>query len=287
MKNSQLMIACLVLISMCLAPVVRAGEYSANGVFSSTYVDQEWILDSSKPFIEPSVAAPLIETYIHDINPNRDANAPNDISTKDLAKRIAGVSYCFHIDPFVFTSLIRQESITYNQRADSPTGARGLTQFTTIAVEEVDDQLGIRGNHYARSTAINYFNGVIADDCLEKNGEFKSTGSNYKPLWELDPASSSIKGSSAQAFKMAKMLVSYPEYALIYGAILLKVNFSLVESGYKTGCYTYKDGHPETLADKFKEVVMMYNGDGCTTQKAYQTDILGKFYPDIINADTK
>ena len=282
MRKNKIILAGSVVISLCLAHVGFAAQY---GIFQTGYVNRDLILETSKNFVAPNIAAPLIEKYILGINPDRDETSPNDISTKDLSKRIAGVSYCFHIDPFVFASLIHEESINYNQHAKSPTGAKGFTQFTTIAIQEVNDQLGARGKRYAQTDATDYFNSVLSDDCLEKFGEFKSTGKNYQALWELGSAASLKKGSSAQAKQMATMMTSYPEYALIYGAILLKVNFSLVESGYKTGCYTYKTGHPVSMTDKFKEVMMMYNGDGCAVQKEYQSKILASYYPTIMDEE--
>ncbi len=101
-------------------------------------------------------------------------------------------------------------------------------------------------------------------------------------MWEQKPANAYKKGSKAQAAVVANMMSTHPEQALIYGAIILKVNYSLVRNGFKTGCYKYKTGKPVTTKDKFKEVLMAYNGDGCTTQKKYQSDILDKTYPAIL-----
>lgn len=281
MKNKKLFIAGVLFTGLV---GLSQGFAHTDGYMVTDYVDQEMILDSSKPLIEPSVAAAMIESYILKINPDRDAKSPNDISTKELAKRIAGVSYCFELDPFVYTALIHKESINYYQRAKSPTGASGLTQFTTIAVKEVNDQLGIRGNKHAQTEAINYFTQMLAGDCLKNNGGFTSMGKNYVHLWELDPAASLVKSSSSQAAKMVSMMMDLPEYALVYGAILLKVNFSLVKSGYKTGCYETK---PVALKDKIKEAVMYYNGDGCNTMTKYQSDILGRFYTGITGTKSK
>lgn len=276
----------LFLFASFLVSAVSFAE--SEGVFLSQYVDEEIILDSSRPSIEPSIAAPIIESYINEVNPDRETKHPNDMSTKDLAKRIAGVSYCFHIDPFVYTALIHKES-RYTQRAKSPTRASGFTQFTTVAMKEVNDQLGLRGSKYAQPAAISYFNELLTDDCLAKQGGFTATGANYVPLWEVGAAAKMTRASSSQATKMVEMLKDYPEYALIYGAILFKVNFSLVENGYKTGCISYKTSNhrPQTMKDKYKEVMMFYNGDGCATQKNYQADIMGKFYTGITGVAAK
>ncbi len=274
----------IILATLSSSNAVFAESY---GIFASDYVADEMILDSSRDIMHPQNSAPLIEDYINFINPDRDAEFTKDLSTKELAQRIAGVSYCFGIDPFVYTGLIHKESIDYNQYAKSPTGAVGLTQFKTIAMKEVNDQLGLRGNKYAQTSAMTYFNAMMMGSCLGKEGGFKVTGEKYQPLWSLAPANTLVKGSSAQATQMVKMLSSNPEYALLYGAILMKVNFSLVKSGYKSGCFEYKSKVPPTMKDKIKEVMMMYNGDGCTTQKKYQSDIIDKYYPRITDLASK
>ena len=277
-------ISIVIVLVFCVSDS-RAGfaeQASIPGVFMSQFVDREVVLDSSRAFEKPEDAAHLIEKYIVSVNPRRDNKSPKDISTKELAHRIAGVSYCFSIDPFVYAALIRMESINFNQRSVSPTGASGFTQFTSAAIKEVSDQLGLRGQKNANKSTINYFNRIITGTCLEEMGGFKHAGDRYVPLWDLKPAKLLKKGSDEQALQMAKMLKSNPEYALIYGAIVLKVYFSLVENGHQTGCYTYKTGGPVTMKEKIRETVMAYNGDGFATQIIYQSRILDKYYPAIV-----
>ncbi|MFW7379869.1 MAG: transglycosylase SLT domain-containing protein [Oligoflexus sp.] len=52
-----------------------------------------------------------------------------------LSQKVIAVSQCLRISPYMFAALIAKES-SFNPDAISPTFARGLTQFTTIAVKE-------------------------------------------------------------------------------------------------------------------------------------------------------
>lgn len=253
--------------------------FTPPGYMVTSSIDDKFILDSSNGLVEPYIAAPMIERYIQKIAPNREKRYSNDLSTEELSQRIAGAAYCYQVDPFVLTALIRKESILYDQFALSPTGAVGYTQFTTIAVKEVSDQLGLRGNGVALKSTIEYLNAGLKSDCLAVNGGYKSFGSKYVPLWKMAPANQYANGTSAQAKTMKFMLDDHPEYGIVYGAILLKVNLSLVKYGTRTGCI--KQPAKLEMKDIFREVLMFYNGDHCGIQVKYQRDIMDDFYVGI------
>ncbi len=61
-----------------------------------------------------------------------------------MGSEVIRISSCFDIDSRILLGLIKLE-FEYNQDAVSFSGASGLTQFTTIGIQEVNDQLGIRG----------------------------------------------------------------------------------------------------------------------------------------------
>jgi len=54
-----------------------------------------------------------------------------------LSRKIIVVSQCLRINPYIYAALVAQES-AFNPDAVSPTFARGLTQFTSIAVKDVE-----------------------------------------------------------------------------------------------------------------------------------------------------
>lgn len=85
-----------------------------------------------------------------------DAKNPNAASySQELAFDILDVSSCLEIDPVYMTVLIRKES-TFYPRAVSPTGAVGLTQMTGVAIQELRDQMGLRGKGHSRASNTRY-----------------------------------------------------------------------------------------------------------------------------------
>jgi len=265
----------------------QEGAFAAEmGSFQTQFVGNDFILSSSEGMTEPSTSSALIESYIQSKFPSRDTYYKKRMTTTDLAKRIAGAAYCFHIDPFVFASLIRKESVNFSQYARSPTGAVGFTQFTTIATREVSDQLGMRGGSAAREDASDYFNSVLTGDCLETFGNFTGMGSQYVPMWEMGFAKKYAKNSYQQTYVMTRRLASLPEYSIIYGAILLKDLLSSVERGDRTGCKHYRAGHVLTLKEKYNEAIMAYNGDHCSVELTYERDVLNNFYPAITGVES-
>lgn len=284
MKLSPLIALVIALCTHLNAAPANAELKGADGLFLTAHVKKTYILSHSKPFTHPTTAALKIKNYIQNLDSDRDENYPSHLSTHELSRRIAGVSHCFNIDPFVYTALIHKESILFRQDAVSPTGAVGFTQMTSIAVKEVNDQLGMRGPRASLVETQDYLNSILTGDCLAKQGGFEMFGSHYIPLWKLGTAPKYTSGSTTQARVMAKLFKTFPEYALVYGAILQKVYLSLVKSGRISHCLIHgKAIRNYNLFDQYQEAMMLYNGQGCSVQLRYQKDILSKYYPRIIN----
>ena len=254
-----------------------------EGTFLTGNVEKEFSLISSDGLQDPAVAAHLIENYIDRNFPNREEKGKkDDLSTADLARRIAGASFCFKIDPFIFTALIRQESINFSQHAVSGTGAVGLTQFTTSGVREVNDQLGIRGKTHALSSTTEYFSSVLTSSCLADAGGFTTMGAQYQPLWDQASIEKMkyTDGTAPQATAMARILDDHPETAIVYGAILLKVKLSEAKSGVRPDVMARKP-KPSDMAGLYREALMLYNGDP-KAQVGYGKRIVDTFYPEIV-----
>lgn len=78
--------------------------------------------------------------------PRRYDHGASQPSAQTLAAEIELAAHCFGLDPRVFAAMIETESV-YAAGAISHTGARGLTQMTTIARRELRDQFGYRRGH--------------------------------------------------------------------------------------------------------------------------------------------
>jgi len=128
------------------------------------------------------------------------------VSTSDaveIAENVIRSASCFEIDAKVFLALIRLES-AYQVRAVSPTGAVGLTQFTSIGAREIADQLGQRGTDYANAKNTRYFNRVIRN-CVDKN---------WKNIWDR---------AGDKWSRQKKLFLKDVKLATTYGGMLLKL----------------------------------------------------------------
>lgn len=90
-----------------------------------------------------------IQDYIEEANPNSRAYS------RELANEVLNVSSCLGVDPVFMTALIHKES-TFYPDAVSRTGAVGLTQMTGAAINELKDQLGLRGREHSRYSNSRY-----------------------------------------------------------------------------------------------------------------------------------
>lgn len=170
-----------------------------------------------------------------------DTERRNEISNAYLAAKIVRLAFCFGTDPYAVTEQIRAES-RFDQTQVSPTGAVGLTQMTSIAIDEVNDQLGNRAKTGANVANFPYLRGAISCylgttdfHAMFESGVF-SQGKTINGNWGLS--------SRAKAWLRADI-----DRQLIYGQIALKIYLALARDAGLEGRAAYT------------EAMRNYNGD--------------------------
>lgn len=232
------------------------------GDFRTEHVEKAYLFRSDPVWD----SAGRIERFIRSEFPDREKDK-RQLATSEIARQIAVVSKCFQIDPYIYAALIRVESGNYDQFVSSPTGAVGLTQFTPIAIKEVHDQLGARGDGNAREQAIEYFRSVIESPCIENE---LLGGKAFLPIFERR------EGRSAR-----ETLKQDTTAALVYGAILMKTGLSVVQEGGATSCD--RSGRATNLTALYRKAVHKYNADPkCSVQRWYASKVMDEFYPKIL-----
>lgn len=214
-------------------------------------------------------------------------------STKALATDIAVISDCLKIDPFVYTALIATES-GFRRNIRSNTGASGLTQFVDIAVKEVSDQLGWRSEWFAREETIQYLNEEVLAKCIAprlypKTGwthfwnregtEARSVARDGRPKSRSDVAEWNLPAGK----RMAREFAKDPKLALVYGAILLKEDLSVVRFSTSTGGCKPPRGFSKEIHPLYIRALMKYNGDDCKVKQSYAQKVLGLFFPKVFD----
>lgn len=212
---------------------------SLDGLFTTKYVGEAFLLHDAAP----SAARILTYATAHAKN-NGNGELP---FIKDNLPLVAD---CFGIDRAVFTGLVRQES-AFDRTQVSSGGAIGWTQFTTIGLQEVKDQLGERGPAEARAAATKYFTDVINDCVVPQAGL-----SVWKDAWKEVPTGSSD----------IKELNKLPLHQLVYGAILLKT--------YLSNWRTKSEAGTE-MKEIYRMALEAYNGEELAKRQAYAKNILG------------
>lgn len=140
-----------------------------------------------------------IEGFIKTSNKNLGST-----TISSIAESIITAASCYEIDPVYLAGLIRKES-TFKTKARSKTGAAGLTQMTGVGIKELRDQLGYRGNSYARKTNIAYFK-ITTEKCLGDDWQ------TFKTLF-YTKSNTEVK----------KAFYNNSKFSIFAGAILLKV----------------------------------------------------------------
>lgn len=164
-----------------------------------------------------------------------------------LAQKIISVSACLDLDAYIFAALIFQES-SFNARAISHTNAVGLTQFTSAGVEEVNAQLGDGLFSRARPATTRWFHQRI-QGCVVPRLKMR----DFTPLFKLHYAPAEQK----------KILLNDPDYALIYGAVLLKTLVAVEK---------WKNPHSSAV-HHYRNALRTYNGDSRAKER-YQRDVM-------------
>lgn len=193
-----------------------------------------------------------------------------NISAEDvdsIASNVLKVSKCFDIDPWFLMSLIHKES-SFDREAESPTKAAGLTQFTRIGLEEVNDQLGIRGPSHAKASVTQYLNNQV----------YGCVNNSWSHLW--DRIKHRNPNSSLFYNQIKEVLKDDVEAAVTYGAILLKVYLAYADS---------RNIRNNTNLDDYEiyyQALMLYNGEAGNAKVHYAKNIFRfvmKHYPTKLN----
>lgn len=183
-----------------------------------------------------------------------------------IAKEILSVSSCFEIDPWILTSLIQKES-SFVKHAVSPTGAVGLTQFTSIGIKEVNDQLGYRGREGAPEAVTLFFHERLRD-CINPS---------WVDLWSRIE----IRDEHPEFYKQLKEIIKNDgQSSIVYGAVLLKIYLAFVN--YRN---TYQVA-PMKLSEVYFQALQLYNGEEGEAKLRYAKAIfknLKLLYPNEVN----
>lgn len=181
---------------------------------------------------------------------------------EDIAYYILKASICFQIDPWLLTALIQKES-SFMKDAVSPTGAAGLTQFTTAGLKEVNDQLGFRGTQEAEKTAIEYFNGQLLE-CMD-------------PVWIDMWTKVGLPEEDPKFYvEIKEVLKKEIPSALSYGAILLKTYVAYIDGK------AARSETPMSLSEIYFQALQIYNGEEGEAKVNYAKAVfknLDAFYP--------
>ncbi len=180
-----------------------------SGDFRTAHVKEKHLL------FETSISKNFLKKYISERHQKniRDYVKENAAYVQNVALEISVMSECFHIDPFVFTALIERES-SFRRNAVSPRQAVGLSQFTTIGIREVHDQLGLRGERHARSKTIQYYKSQI-NDCANQKLQ-----KDFSWIWKNKKTEPEMK----------KLILKDTSLALLFGAILFKTKIAVMQA---------------------------------------------------------
>lgn len=238
-------IALLAMASSGCGPIETVS--TTDGIFQTKKIAEPYFLNTD---IEPDFFR--FKDYVEAHSARRDPILPPlTYTTLDIAYDIYMVAQEFGIDPRVLLALVRKES-SYRADAESPTGAAGLTQFTTSGVTEVKDQFGARGTEYALSNTINYWTELVPR-------VYKQL-SNGKDL-QLPTSATTVKS-------LKDTLVAHPLMAIIYGAVLLKTNLAMVKEKNLTA------NPPLTMRELYRKALENYNGDPPVKEEYAKTILL-------------
>ena len=199
-----------------------------------------------------------IQDYIE--KESRDSTEQqNGLSDNELSRKIVRASFCFGTDAKMAAAKIRKESV-FAKKAVSPTGAVGLSQLTGIAIEEVNDQLGNRGNTHAPKANTTYFRKAIR--CY--------LGRDLKYPWTVGVTTAGRAMSKDEITRAKNWIKKDVDRDLIYGHILLKLYLAVTKS------------NSSGTSDNYAKAFIRYNGDNARVGKTqrkfvYSKEVMGFF----------
>jgi hypothetical protein len=185
---------------------------------------------------------------------------------QEIAQHIINASKCFQIDPWVLTAVIQKES-SFKKDAVSPTGAAGLTQFTTLGLKEVNDQLGFRGTKEASSDSIAYFT-FRMKDCID---------ASWTDLW----VKAGIPETDPEFYNVIKEEIKKDiPVAIAYGSILLKTYMAFIDNK------NLKSETPISMSETYFQALQIYNGEEGDAKVKYAKAVfknLKSLYPNELD----
>lgn len=200
-------------------PQALERDYVPSKEIRFIYQEHEGLRQSRFSSLPISFADPI--DRIHAFIANSAASQTetmNGISHFDLSQKIIKLAFCFNTDPYMTAAKIFVES-RYNRSAVSPTNAVGLTQLTGAAIDEVNDQLGNRGDENALATNGAYIRQGIA--CYLGTNQFKT-------MWDEGaiPYGNTVSGNGKFLRAAKAWILSDIDRDLLYGQIVLKLKLA-------------------------------------------------------------
>ena len=188
---------------------------------------------------------------------------PTSLDHGVLARSIIATAKAFRIDAYVLAGLISKES-SFTDKARSHTHAMGLTQFTQVAVQEMQIQLGaVRAAISPKQVA------SLQAMSQEALGALNEINPNQKLTFDALKASlARYTGGPSSRFRYLEEVLS-PSYKtqLVLGASYLRVLYGSAKAN-KNGY----DGN-DTAEGYYRRALFSYNGDP-NAQKVYQKEII-------------
>lgn len=199
-----------------------------------------------------------IEEYIAE-EASSSTEEKNGFTHHQLAEKIVRASFCFGTDAKMVAAKIRMESV-FAKKAVSPTGAVGLSQLTGIALQEVNDQLGNRGNDHAPADNAVFFKKSIK--CF--------LGQELKYPWTIGLARPNKAMSKDEIKDVKKWIQQDIDRDLIYGQTLLKLYLAVTKDD------------STSKSDNYADAFVRYNGDNAKVGKTkrkfvYSKAVMGYF----------
>lgn len=180
----------------------------------------------------------LAQKYIKKYNAKAQSNA------QEIVENIVLAAECAQVDAIYLLAKIHTES-TFYINANSDSGAAGLSQMTGIAIQELKDQLGIRGSAYARASITRALKADLKA-CMGENA--------YQELYAIyrDKTNYQIKQVYKKNIKQS----------VLAGALILKI--------FMAKNYSYN----RSLRENYRYALEDYNGE--STKAKYAQDIIDR-----------
>lgn len=213
-----------------------------TSVFSKAYALDGFFLDYND-FTKDYRSSATFDEYLAQQYITKH-NAKAQEHAQEIVTNIVKAADCMQVDAVYLLAKIHTESTFYID-ANSSSGAAGLSQMTGIAIQEVRDQLGIRGSKYARNSVI-----------LNLTDTLKTCMGDIEYLKFYNTHKDQTNYQIKQVYK------DNIYYSVLAGAIILKV-------------FLAKNYNPHrSLRENYRHALEDYNGE--STKAVYAQNIINK-----------